>query len=175
MKNTSPVTRPLLDECAPYYHSYINEAPGDDALAALQSTLESTTTFLGEIPLQKWDFRYAPGKWSLKESFIHLLDAERIFAYRALRISRNDQTPLPGFNQDEYIPYYHADQRSSQSIIDEYRSIRQATITLFQNLDADSINRRGIASGNSITVRALAYIILGHEQHHLKLAREKYL
>lgn len=173
--NTIKITRPLAEECAPYYIKYIDQVPGEDVLATLRSTLESTTTFLQNIPAEKWDFRYAPGKWSLKESFIHMLDTERVFAYRALRISRNDQTPLAGFNQDDYVPYYNGDHRSAESVIEEYRSIRQATITLFQHLDEEAVNRRGTASGNPVTVRALAYMIAGHEQHHLRLTRERYL
>lgn len=169
------ITRPAEEECAAFYQKYIDQVPGEDAFALLCDTLESTTAFLEKIPVEKWDFRYAPGKWSLKESFIHLIDAERVFAYRALRISRNDSTPLAGFDQDTYIPYYQAERRSPESIIDEYRSVRRATITLFRHLDEEALGRVGTASGSAVTVRALAYIIAGHEQHHLRLARERYL
>ena len=169
------ITRPAAEECAPFYQKYIDQVPGEDALALLRETLESTANFLEKIPEEKWDFRYAPGKWSLKESFIHLIDAERVFAYRALRISRNDTTPLAGFDQDTYIPFYQAERRSPDSIIEEYRSVRRATITLFQHLDEEALARTGTASGSAVTVRALAYIIAGHEQHHLRLARERYL
>lgn len=175
MQSSLSINRPLPEECAPFYQKYIDQVPGGDALALLRDTLDSTTGFLENIPVEKWDFRYAPGKWSLKESFLHLIDSERVFAYRALRISRNDPTPLAGFDQDAYIPFYHAERRNPESIIEEYRSVRRATITLFQHLDEEALDRKGTASGSGVTVRALAYIIAGHEQHHLRLTRERYL
>lgn len=169
------ITRPLPEEYAPFYRGYIEQVEGRDALAALREALDNTTRFLQSIPTEKWNFRYAPGKWSLKESVIHMLDTERVFSYRALRISRNDQKPLQGFDQDDYIPFYHAETRSPESVIEEYRSIRLATLSLFQNLDEAAVNRMGTASGKGVSVRALAYMIAGHEQHHMRLAREKYL
>ena len=169
------ITRPQADECAPYYHRYINQVSGENALATLESTALSTPEFFKTIPAEKWDFRYAPGKWSLKESILHMIDTERIFSYRALRIARNDQTPIEGFEQDDYIPYYQADQRTAESIIEEYQAVRAATLHLFRNLDQAALLRRGTASGQSVSVRALAYMLAGHEQHHLKLTRERYL
>lgn len=175
MSNRITITRPHEEACAPFYRNYIEQVRGEDALAVLRANLETTADFLRSIPVEKWNQAYAPGKWTLKESFIHLIDSERVFAYRALRIARNDQTPLAGFEQDDYIPYYQAEQRSPASIIKEYRSVRQATISLFENLDAAALDRSGEASGSAVTVRALAWMIAGHEQHHLNLTKEKYL
>ncbi|MCB0630614.1 MAG: DinB family protein [Saprospiraceae bacterium] len=169
------ITQPAPTEYAPFFNTYVSKVDDPDAFALMERAAVETPAFLDGIPHEKWEYRYAPGKWSLKESLIHMLDTERIFSYRALRIARNDKTPLPGFEQDDYIPFYNTDQRSPESIIDEYNHIRAATLHLFRYLTPEDLNRSGTASGGSITVRALAYLITGHEIHHMRLIRERYL
>ena len=167
--------RPQSNEYNPYYDTYISLIQTDDILNHLISTKETTTAYLKSIPAEKWDFRYAPDKWTLKESWIHVLDTERIFAYRALRISREDTTPLAGFDQNEYVSFYNADNRSAESIIEEYEAVRAATIHFLKNLDADALMRMGTASDSPVSVRALMFMTGGHELHHLKITKERYL
>lgn len=167
--------RPADHESNDYFKLYINQVPGNDFLQILKEAVISTPAFLQSIEKPKWDFRYAEGKWSVKESLIHLIDAERVFGYRALRIARNDKTPLPGFEQDNYIPYYDVENRSPESIIEEFRSARQATIGMFQHFNEAMLDRIGTASGGPLSPRALGFMIAGHEIHHLKIFREKYL
>lgn len=169
------ITRPQDHECSNYFMGYVKQVPEDNAFAALEKAATTTPEFLAGLPAATWDYRYAPDKWSVKEMLLHLLDTERIFAYRALRIARNDQTPLPGFEQDDYIPYNRAEERSPASIMAEYRVIRAATLELFRYLSEEDLLRKGVASNNPISVRALAYLIAGHEQHHLRILRERYL
>ena len=135
----------------------------------------TTSTLLKSWTAEQWDLRYEPGKWSLKEVFIHIMDTERIFAYRALRFARHDQTPLPGFEQDDYIPYLEVSNRSGHSIIEEYESTRRATLSMFKNFSADMMLYNGTASGNSLTPLAIGFIIAGHEIHHLDIVKERYL
>ena len=125
-------------------------------------------------PESDGDFRYAPGKWSVKESLGHVIDAERVFSYRALRISRNDKTPLAGFEQDDYVKYGPFAHCTLASLVDELASVRKATVSLFRALDDAAWTRRGTASNNEVTVRALAYMIAGHELHHRRIFQEKY-
>lgn len=169
------IARPEPGEYAPYFRRYTDHISEDDAFAVLERAAEETVTFFEGISEDQWNYRYAPGKWSLKESIIHMLDTERIFAYRALRIARNDSTPLAGFEQDDYVLFYGAEQRSPASIIAEYRAVRAATLELFRNLRPEDLRRTGTSSGKQISVRALAFLIAGHERHHVLLAKEKYL
>jgi hypothetical protein len=171
----TPIVRPGPDEYAPYYAGYITEAPGDDALALLEQQQESTLRFLSGIPESKGDARYAPGKWSVKEVVGHVLDSERIFAYRALRIGRGDRTRLPGFDEKAYIPAGNFGARSFADLAEEYADARRATISLFRRFDAEALARRGIANELTISTRALAYILAGHENHHLNVIRTRYL
>jgi hypothetical protein len=129
---------------------------------------------LAAIPEARSHYRYAPGKWSIKEVIGHLSDVERIMAYRALRIARGDATPLPGFDEDAYVPYARSDDRTVGELIEEWVAARQASIALLRNLPADAWTRRGTASNKPVSVRALAFIIAGHEQHHLETLRVRY-
>lgn len=167
--------RPQRNEYNSYYDTYISLIQTDDILQHLISTKETTTAYLQSIPAEKWDFRYAPDKWTLKESWIHVLDTERIFAYRALRISRGDTTPLAGFDQNEYVPFYNADNRSAESIIEEYEAVRAATIHFLKNINVEALKRMGTASDSPVTVRALMFMLGGHELHHLTITKERYL
>jgi len=173
-KSTSISGSPGLDEVAPFYHGYIKQVNSDDIIATLQRQRLETLDLFRQTPTEKWDFRYAAGKWTVKELWVHILDTERIMAYRILRIARNDQTPLPGFEQDDYIPTSAANNRSPESILAEYEAIRANTVQLLQHLPPDTWKNTGIASDNPISVRALAYIIAGHELHHRTILRERY-
>ena len=171
----NPITRPAADEYAPFYRGYVDQVPSDQILQALRLSAFDTVVFLENLPAGKWDFRYGPGKWTIGEAMLHVIDTERIFAYRALRIARGDSTPLPGFDQDAYVPESGAARRSPESIIAEFRAVREATLQLFENLDPVAWGRSGTASGHPVSVRALAFIIAGHEHHHRRIMVERYL
>jgi uncharacterized damage-inducible protein DinB len=173
---TAPaIARPAGDEYAPYYGTYISKVPDGDVHALLESQLADTLALIRSLPESRGQHRYAPDKWSIKEVLGHVIDAERIFGYRALRIGRGDTTPLPGFEQNDYVPVAHFDRRTLKDLADELAAVRQSTIQLFQHLDAEALVRRGTASGNPVSVRAIAYIILGHERHHVGVLKAKYL
>lgn len=166
-------TRPESNEHAPYYGKYVSLVPDGDILVTLEKQLPKTLALLAR-PESDGDFRYAPGKWSVKESVGHVIDAERVFSYRALRIARNDNTPLAGFEQDDYVKYGPFAQCTLASLLEEFTSVRKATVALFRALDEAAWSRRGVASDNEVTVRALAYIIAGHELHHRRIFQQKY-
>jgi hypothetical protein len=169
------IGRPDETEYVPYYGKYVSLVAGVDILSALSSQLPETLALLASVPESQGNFRYAPGKWSIKELVGHILDGERIFAYRALRFARNDKTPVPGFEQDDYIRNASFDAHPLQDLAAEFESVRRATIFLFRHLDADAWMRRGVASESEVSVRALAYMIAGHELHHVGILRDRYL
>ena len=171
--NQLVATRPESNEYAPYYDKYISLVAEGDILVTLQNQLPVTLALLAR-PESDGEFRYAPGKWSVKESLGHVIDAERVFSYRALRISRNDKTPLAGFEQDDYVKYGPFARCTLASLVDELALVRKATVSLFRALDEAAWTRRGVASNNEVTVRALAYMIAGHELHHRRIFQEKY-
>ena len=174
---TAPL-RPQSGEYAPYYDRYISLVPGNDdlaALTALENQRRQMVLLLSGRTEADGDLRYAPDKWTLKGVLGHINDTERIMSYRALRISRGDATPIEGFEQDDYVrngPFAH---RTLADLIEDYIAVRRATVSLFRNLDEAAWSRRGVANKNEITVRALAYIIAGHELHHRRIIEEKYL
>jgi hypothetical protein len=168
------IPRPDPSEYGAYYRRYVDLVPDGDVLDTLTDQLEELATLVG-LKEEEARFRYAPGKWSIKEIIGHLVDSERIFAYRALRIGRGDQTPLAGYEQDDYVKAGGFDERPLGSLLDDHRLVRTGTVALFRSFDADAIERRGTANNNPITVRALAWIIAGHERHHLGVIQEKYL
>jgi hypothetical protein len=170
-----PPGKPEPNEYAPYYGRYISLVSGSDIIDALAHQAVSTEAYLKELPAAKGGFRYAPGKWSVKEVIAHVIDSERVFAYRALTFARGDTAALPGFEQDDWMKALSVEDVPLESFIDEYKNVRGATIHLFRQLTPDAWKRRGTASDNPVTVRALAYIIAGHELHHLKVLREKYM
>ncbi len=169
------IRKPVAGDYAPYYERYVSAAETDDILACLISQKTAILAFLRDIVWEKWELAYDADKWTLAEVVIHTIDTERIFAYRALRIARGDNTPLPGFEQDDYVPNSGANSRTPASIVDEFEAVREATIHLFKNFTDDMWERRGTASNAEVTVPALAYIIAGHWEHHLKVIRERYL
>jgi hypothetical protein len=169
------IDRPGTNEYAPYYETYISRVDTDNLIEALEKGEADVLTLFKNLPQEKLDYRYAEGKWSIKELIVHLMDVERIFTYRALRFSRNDQTPLAGFDDEPYIAESNASERSLQSLLDEYQALRKATIEFFRNITPEMSLRKGIANGREISVRAVGFIIPGHEGHHLGVIRERYL
>lgn len=167
--------RPLTTEYAPYYGNYISQVPEGDFLETLETQQRDLTRMLEPLNEKQAEFRYQPGKWSIKETLGHINDAERIFACRLLRIGRGDQTPLPGFEQNDYIQPGNFSARKLSSLLEEFAAIRRASITLIRSLDDASFFRRGTASGKEITALALAFIIAGHAIHHQKILAERYL
>lgn len=171
----NPISRPAPSEYAPFYHGYVDLVLSDEIMQVLRLAAFDTVVFLENLPADRWDYRYASGKWTLKEALIHMIDTERIFAYRALRIARKDPTPLPAFNQDDYVPNSGAGGRTPESIIAEYRAVREATLQLLENLEPECWCNLGTASNHPVSVRALAFLIAGHEKHHMKMVSERYL
>lgn len=167
--------KPETDEYAPYYGKYISLIDNDDILAALEQQLYVTLAILHGLSEEQGNSRYEPGKWSIKELLGHINDAERIFGYRALRIARGDQTPLPGFEQDDYIAGANFDACTLADLTTEFELIRRSNLAMFKQFGDEAWVRRGTASDNTISVRALAYIIAGHEAHHLNILRTRYL
>ena len=169
------LARPAEDEYGPFYGNYINLVPHQDLIQMLQDQKSTTTRLLEKIPEDKAGRRYAPDKWSIKEVVGHLCDTERIMTYRALRIARGDQTPLPGFEQDDYVRQAGFDLRPIENLISEYGSVREATLSWLRGLDSQSLQRRGTANNMGVSTLALAYIIAGHERHHVGILRDRYL
>src|SRR6266700_8011544 len=167
-------TRPKKDEYAPYAEQYVSSVAGTDILDTLEAQLKQTTTLLSGRSERDGDFRYAPDKWTVKEVAGHIADTERIFAYRALRIARGDQTPLAGFEQDDYVTNGPFAAAPMAEFIEDYIVVRRATLTLLRNLSEAAWGRRGVASNNEVSVRALAYMIAGHELHHRRILEDKY-
>ena len=168
-------TQPQTNEYAPYYEKYIALVPEGDIVATLSRQLDDTLSLLRSLTEAQGDSRYAPGKWSIKELVGHIIDSERIFSYRALRFARNDQTPLPGYEQDDYVRAGNFDNRRLSDLTDEFEQVRRATLSLLRSLDDEAWLRRGAANETEVSVRALAYILAGHETHHMQIVRERYL
>jgi hypothetical protein len=170
------MTRPETGEFPPAHAGYVARiADEEDVLAVLTAQLTEVPDFLRRIPSSRGDHRYASGKWSTKEVVGHLSDAERIFAYRALRFARGDTTGLPGFDENAYVPEMRAEVRTLEDFVAEWTNVRRATLALFDHLPSDAWHRTGTAGGKPVSVRALAYIIAGHTRHHLEVLEERYL
>lgn len=169
------IRRPRKDELGTYYHGYVDAAPAHDVLAGLARGLEETRALLARFGEARGGHRYAPGKWSVKEIVGHLIDAERVFAYRALRMARGDTTPLPGFEQDDYVAASGADRRTLADLSEEFALLRQANLCFFRSLPPEAWERRGTASGNPFVVCAFPYLLAGHEAHHRRILAERYL
>lgn len=167
--------RPEENEYASFYAGYVARVPEDDIVDVLRREHDATRELLRDITPQVAAFRYAPDKWSVKEVVNHLIDTERVFAYRLLRFARGDRTPLPGFEQDGYVLRSGADGRDLTDLTAEFATVRQSTLALVRALDETAWRRRGVASDAEVSVRALAYIIAGHERHHVSVLKRKYL
>ena len=168
-------TRPAPDEFPSFFAGYVAHVPDGDVVEALIGSAEIAAALLHDVTENIADQAYAEGKWTLKEVLLHCADVERIFAYRALRIARGDETPLPGWDENSYVPESGASARSLHSILDEFESVREATVTLFQGLPEEAWSRVGTANGRSVSVRAIAWISAGHLLHHLQVMQERYL
>jgi len=170
------IDKPEAGEYAPYTLIYIGLLPDDGLiLKHLQDNLATTSQFMRSLSEDKLRYRYAEGKRTIKEIVAHLIDDERIYSYRALRFARNDQTELPGFEQDDYALESGANERSLEDLLHEFAKVRSATISLFESFDNAVLMKAGVASGNVMSVRAAAYHIAGHELRHLNIIKERYL
>ena len=169
------IEKPRDGEFAPYAIMYIGLLPDDGAvLDHMRESLRTTTELVRAIPAARHAVPYAEGKWTVKEVVAHVIDDERIYAYRALRFARNDATELPGFDQDHFARYSGANARDMESLLSELAEVRAATISLFESFDDEMLLRSGVADGNRMTVRAAAYHIAGHELHHANGLRTNY-
>lgn len=170
------IIKPAPGEYAEYAIMYISLLPDDgNILSHLKENGETLKQLFHSIPDEKLNFRYEANKWSIKEILQHIIDDERIYTYRALRFARADNTNLPGFDQEPYAEYSKADERTISDLLEEYRVVRLATISLFEYMPEDAFLRGGIASNHYVTVRALLFHIAGHELHHLNILKERYL
>ncbi|WP_026713576.1 DinB family protein [Flavobacterium daejeonense] len=163
------------NEYTGFYATYMQEAGDEDLYEDLEISLHAFIRFVQDIPMDKFDYRYAEGKWTIKEIIQHVIDTERVFAYRALRISRNDKTPLPGFDENDFVLNTNANERHLQSLLTELSIVRQSTLALFKSFSEEQLKRIGIASNNEISVRAIGFIIIGHQKHHQRIFQERYL
>lgn len=168
------MSMPDLTRIPEYYHRYVQLVTGDHLPDIFAAQMPEVISFLQNIPPDKSGYRYADGKWSVKELLQHVIDAERIFAYRALCIARNDKTPLPGFDENSYAEHSCADKRDWSELIEEFRAVRRATEMLFNSLDEEQLNETGTASGKPVYVSGIGFIIAGHLNHHINILKERY-
>jgi len=175
MPADSVLMRPGVDEHAPYYGLYVRQVPEGDVLEVLVEEVGRTVALLTPLDETQAAFRYAPGKWSIKEVVGHVIDVERVFAQRALHFARKNSTPLPSMEQDDWVAAGRFDRRTLASLLDEFTIVRQANLAMFHGFDPEAWTRRGVASGVEFTVRSLPYIIAGHEIHHRNVLETKYL
>lgn len=164
-----------LSRVPEYYHKYINLAIDDDLDTALQKHPTNLNSVLQDIPAEKWNFRYAESKWSVKEMIQHIIDGERIFCYRALCFARKDDTPLPGFDEKNYATASNADKRNSKDILEELATVQKSSVQLFASFNEEQLNQAGIANGKPVYVKAIGYILVGHALHHRNILLERYL
>ncbi len=170
------IKKPNPGEYLAFYDTYISLSPDDDKpLKHLKKNMKPTIAFFKSLPKNKLTYRYALDKWTIKEILVHLMDAERIFVYRALRFSRNDATELPGFDENTYAPNSGANDRKLKDILAEYTLLRKSTVAFFEGLDEEAYQRTGTAYGGKMIVSAFPHILVGHEQHHLNVICERYL
>ena len=168
------MSRPQPAEYDPYYQKYVSLVPEEDIIPALESQIDELSGLFEDVPEEKGTFAYADGKWTVKEVLSHLIDGERMFAYRVFRIARGDRTPIEGFEQDGYIENSHANRRPIAELIEEFTLLREANLIFFQNLEDDDWKRVGIANNVEISVRSLAWIMAGHIRHHTTILQDRY-
>jgi hypothetical protein len=168
------MNRPQANEYPAYYQGYI-DAVGDDIIAELENEIVALPAFLRGIPVDKHSYAYAEGKWNIIEVIGHIIDTERIMACRLLRIARNDQTPLPGFDENNYVNNAHFEKRTMESLAAEFADTRRSNMHLIHSLSEEEINRVGISNNKQISARALIFILAGHSIHHCRIIRERYL
>src|SRR6202171_6713725 len=170
----APAARPESGEYAPFYETYISKVKGNNILSILEAQRLQMAQLFAAHSERDGNFRYAPDKWTVKEALGHVTDTERIFAYRALRIARGDQTPLSGFEQDDYVRSGNFAERTLVDLAEEFGLVRAASIALFRSLQKEAWSRRGVANEKDVTVRSLAFIVAGHELHHRLILGERY-
>ncbi len=164
------------NEYAGFYAGYIEQVSDEYTLMEeLEISVHRFIKFVQNLPMDKFDYRYAEGKWTIKDIIQHLIDAERVFAYRALRFARRDQTPLPGFEEDDYVVAAQGTKRGLQDLLTEFLIVRQSTLALFKTFDQETLVQAGTASGRLMSVRALGFVIIGHQNHHMRVFEERYL
>lgn len=173
--NCSVMHKPQPSEYHPSLDGYIKIVSQNDPIAALEEQIIELQAFAGEVPVELEEYAYAPGKWTIKEIMGHLCDAERIFAYRALRIGRGDTTPLPGFDEDKFVPNGAFNKRSLYDLVHELCMVRQTTLVMLRRMPKGSFDNMGSGDGKPLTVRALIFVMVGHVKHHLKFMRTHYL
>lgn len=169
------MTRPDLNAVHPILLNYVNYVKDMDVIESLEYSLQQMVALMNAVPEEKGEYRYGNGKWSIKEVLNHLMDVERIFSYRALRFSRNDATPIPGFQENDYAPEANAHSRTIKQLMDELIRLRASTTDLFRSFTPAMLSRTGFANGNELQVLTLGYAISGHESHHRKILQERYL
>jgi uncharacterized damage-inducible protein DinB len=169
------MTRPQANEAASYYFRYIDLVPSDDVVSFLRDQLKETMAFLGGVSEERSTHRYAPEKWSMREVLNHVNDGERIFLSRALWFARGFNEPLPSFEQEIAVAGAQANNTPWSQLVEEFRTVRESTLSFFRNMPAEAWTRTGIASDNPFTVNAVAYIIAGHVEHHRNVLKERYL
>lgn len=172
MTNTE---RPQPGEFVPHAKTYVDHVPSGDVVQHLATQLDRTVALLRPVDDQHASSSYAPGKWTLKQAIGHMSDTERILSYRILRIARADPTPLPGFEQDDYVPHSNSNSRSVEDLVDEFVAVRKSTLSLIRSLDSQAWSRRGTVSGFPVSVRGLIFTLTGHELHHFEILRTRYL
>lgn len=163
------------NEYSSFYQTYIDECGDNRLIEGLELNLDETLQFYRSIAIEKHEYRYDTGKWTIKELLQHILDSERVFCYRALRFSRQDKTDLPGFEQDDYVPVSKANKRSLNDMLEEFKLLRKSSIRLFESFDKNMLISTGYANDNEMSVRAVGFIIVGHVKHHTKIIKERYL
>jgi uncharacterized damage-inducible protein DinB len=162
-------------EYSSFNATYINALEEVSLIEGLEKGLSQMVSFISAIPVEKLEYQYAENKWTIKDILLHLIDAERIFGYRALRIGRGDKTPLVGFEENDYVPNAAANNRTLESLLEEYKFVRNATLCLFTNFSTEQLQYLGTASNHTISVRAIGFVISGHQNHHLRIIHERYL
>jgi uncharacterized damage-inducible protein DinB len=166
---------PNPSEYHSYYEPYVQLVKHKNVIEALSEGLTQVSEIVNSLDENKLGSAYAAGKWTLKELLQHMIDSERVFCYRALRFARNDKTDLPGFEQDDYVPFSDANARSGEALLQEYQALRKATIALLQSFTDEMLMRVGVANGHKMSVRAVAFVLAGHEKHHVNVINERYL
>lgn len=169
------ISKPEPGEYSEFNATYVNLIGDQDVLNLLVESKKNTHMMFSNIPVHKEEYAYEEGKWTIKEVVSHMIDTERIFAYRLLAISRGEKQPLPGFEQDDYVKSSFANRRVLDELADEFRTVRETTLYLVQNLNEEQLKTMGTASNHPISARALVYMIAGHEQHHIRVLKERYL
>ena len=171
----SPLPRPTAGDAAPYYSTYIDQVPDGDVFAVLEGGVAETRRLLAGLAPEREHHRYAPGKWTIREVLGHVIDAERVFGYRAFHIARGDGAPLPGMEPEPYAAAAGADWRPVAELLDELDLLRRGHLALLSGLDGEAWERAGVASGVTFRVRAIPFILAGHEIHHRRILAERYL